>query len=969
MRVTALFSLLLLLLAGLTAPVAAAQPVEQALFKAANETGYHCFRIPAVVRTAQGSLLAFAEGRVLNCGDTGDIDVVLKRSTDGGQTWSPLRLVNEGKGDTHGNPVPVVDHDTGRIFLFTSYNKGRTDDKPCDVPCKRTPHVQHSDDDGLTWSAPVEMSAQVKLPAWDYWYATGPGHGIQLTRGPHKGRLVFGVCGETSDRGSSKSVANEAALVYSDDHGKTWQVGAVDSITFPPGGPFPLKPQELTVTELADGSIYAGAREQGGSAVGNHSFAISKDGGATFSQRFQAIPDLVMPTVQGAVLRLERTGRPDRLLFSAPADTDRRRWMTIRSSYDHGRSWENAEQGTRITSDWSGYSDLVQLSDPSTPSARIGLLYEGGKVDARDEIRFTRFTEDDLGWRNPAGPATPDTSRIHKHANAIGGPALTAGRFGKALELDGADDYLRVPYDRARLPGDGELTFSTWFRYGGTQREQVLLWLGGMGESAPQLWLRAEPANKRLVARITTPSGSSSVATANAHDDNQWHHVALQRSAGRLLLWVDGVQAGSAAAVAGSVTQRVSFQLVLGQRLDHTQRFDGALDEVRLHTRALTKAELDRLRLSNADLPDGQVLRLPLDSIQPTPCTSVPYTAGTEGYHTFRIPAVVRASSGEVLAFAEGRVHSAGDTGAIHVVLRRSSDGGCTWGPLSVVSRNGEATAGNPAPVALPGGEVLLLTTRNGPVTEREIMTGAVAPADTRRVFLQRSRDNGRSWTPEREITSAAKKPDWRWYATGPGHAITTRQGRIVVPANHSSAPPSGSADTGAEQKYHGGHALLSDDGGHTWRIGFTEDRADTQIAANETTVAQLPDGRLYFSSRNQGTLAGRLDAVSHDGGRTLSSPYRPQRTIEGPRVQGSVLQTDDPGLLLYSGPADPAARRAMSVRASTDHGRTWWQLHRVSEAPAAYSDLVRLNGSTVGLLYETGVRGPYETITFTQLR
>jgi sialidase-1 len=348
-------------------------------------------------------------------------------------------------------------------------------------------------------------------------------------------------------------------------------------------------------------------------------------------------------------------------------------------------------------------------------------------------------------------------------------------------------------------------------------------------------------------------------------------------------------------------------------------------------------------------------------------CTSVPYTSGTEGYHTFRIPAVVQARSGAVLAFAEGRVESAGDTGAINVVLRRSYDGGCTWGPMSVVSTNGDATAGNPAPVVLRNGDIVLLTTTNGRVGEREIMAGTVSPEDSRRVFVQRSKDNGRTWSHSKEITAVAKKPDWRWYATGPGHAIVLRSGRIVVPANHSSAPPAGSADIGTEAKYYGGHDLISDDGGRTWRIGFSEDRTDLNVASNETSVAQLPDGRLYFNSRNQGALGGRVDAISKDGGETLAAPYSPQATLTIPKVQASVLQTVRPGLLLFSGPSDPVARKAMAIRVSKDQGRTWRQAKLISEAPAAYSDMVQLGGS-LGLLYETGVTGSSETITFTAI-
>ena len=353
-------------------------------------------------------------------------------------------------------------------------------------------------------------------------------------------------------------------------------------------------------------------------------------------------------------------------------------------------------------------------------------------------------------------------------------------------------------------------------------------------------------------------------------------------------------------------------------------------------------------------------------------CTSVPYTSGTEGYHTFRIPAVVRTLAGTLIAFAEGRVESAGDTGAIQIVQRRSFDGGCSWGPLSVVASNGDATAGNPAPVVLPSGEIVLLSTTNGRVTEREIMSGTVSPQDSRRVWVQRSRDDGRTWTTPQEITSVAKKTDWRWYATGPGHAIVLKRGehagRIVVPANHSVAPPAGSPDVGTEQRYYGGHALLSDDGGRTWRIGFTEDLAGDDIASNETTVAQLPDGTLYFNSRNQGTIGGRVDGYSTDGGETLAAPYAPQPTLTIPKVQASVLQTTRPDLLLFSGPSIATARRAMAVRASSDGGRTWRVVHTVSDAPAAYSDLVQLTPSTIGLLYETGVAGPYETITFTQL-
>lgn len=364
----------------------------------------------------------------------------------------------------------------------------------------------------------------------------------------------------------------------------------------------------------------------------------------------------------------------------------------------------------------------------------------------------------------------------------------------------------------------------------------------------------------------------------------------------------------------------------------------------------------------------------PAATAAPGCSSSVPFTSGTEGYDTFRIPAVVRAANGALVAFAEGRRDSAGDSGAIQTVSRTSRDGGCTWGPLSVVDSNGDATAGNPAPVLARDGDLVLLTVHNGLVSEKQIMSGQASAQDTRRVFVLRSRDNGRTWSPARDITAEAKAPGWRWYATGPGHATLLRHGphagRIVVPANHSGAPPAGSADVGTEAKYYGGHDLYSDDDGRTWHIGFTDDRTDGVVAPNETTATELPDGTLYFSSRNQGSAAEhRVDGYSADGGKTLVRPYQPQPSLSGPKVEGSVLQTTVPRLLVYSGPADPATRAVLQLRLSTDRGRTWHAGPTLTSGPAAYSDLVQADPATLGVLYETGTAGPYEKIVFERVR
>ncbi|MFE5753889.1 exo-alpha-sialidase [Streptomyces massasporeus] len=344
---------------------------------------------------------------------------------------------------------------------------------------------------------------------------------------------------------------------------------------------------------------------------------------------------------------------------------------------------------------------------------------------------------------------------------------------------------------------------------------------------------------------------------------------------------------------------------------------------------------------------------------------SVPFRAGQEGYASFRIPAVVATRTGDLLAFCEGRVGSRDDFGNIDVVLKRSTDGGRTWGPLQVAARNGDALAGNPAPVVLDTGRVLLVHVRNAALaTEDAIRRGTVSAADGRRVWVLHSDDEGRTWSAAREITRETKRPEWRWYATTPGHAIQLTTGRVVVPANHS-LPPTGT-DNGTEGRYNGGHCLLSDDAGATWRIGYVDDDTDGYINANETTAAELPDGRVYFNTRNDSPSPGtRADAHSADGGRTLVKPFRPQAGLSAPVCEAAVLQLRDPDLLLYSGPADPGFRALMTIRASTDGGTTWHPAYTVDGLPAAYSDLVRIDTDTVGLLYETGDFGAYETITF----
>ena len=592
---------LCLLAAGLVAAPQQARPAQAAVTQTVlfdkGFAGYGCYRIPAIVRTKAGTLLAFAEARRTWCADSQEIDLVVRRSIDNGRSWSDQKTVLSGiDGDpdavsTRGNPTPIVDLETGRIVLLTTMDPGNGTDRP------RIPYVQFSDNDGVSFTPATNIAAQIGDPTWG-WYATGPMHGIQLTRGVHAGRLVAGTNYDVDQK-----VAGQ--LVYSDDHGEHWQKGATDLRSNTD-----IIPQEISVVEKVDGGIYAGARNNNGSDGDSRAFAVSNDGGETYVAPYKSVAGLTTPTVQGSLLRLravDEGAKYNRILFASPADPLRRRYMTIRSSFDEGNTWQSVADGTRITSDWSGYSDMAVLG-----TGEIGLLYEAGTVDARDQIRFARFTETDIGLPDGAsGPTTPDVSGLGNNSYLRGGTTAVAGKFGQARDLDGVDDAIQLPFAESLAVGAGDFTAMAWIKYGTSTANQAIFWGYGINDFS-QFWLRAEPGDSRIRGLITTGGNTAVVATSKAYNDNAWHHVALQRKAGTLSIWVDGAQAASVAAPAGSVSPGRPFKMYVGQRLDGAHHFDGSLDEVRIYKRALTAAEIASIRTSNSTTVPNVVLDLPL---------------------------------------------------------------------------------------------------------------------------------------------------------------------------------------------------------------------------------------------------------------------------------------------------------------------------------------------------------------------
>jgi hypothetical protein len=196
---------------------------------------------------------------------------------------------------------------------------------------------------------------------------------------------------------------------------------------------------------------------------------------------------------------------------------------------------------------------------------------------------------------------------------------LTDGRFGKAVDLDGRQDYVELPFDRSLDVGAGQFTWTAWVRHSLKAGSHAIMFGYRMGEGpTPGVWLRTEPENNRVRAFLGTEEGTVSVQTPGSYNDGAWHHYAIRRTSTDFELWIDGVKLAAAKAPAGSATVGKEFRIDgidIGQRLDGQQRLDGAVDEVRMYRRALTDTELGQLVRSNAAISSGQVLRLPFERI------------------------------------------------------------------------------------------------------------------------------------------------------------------------------------------------------------------------------------------------------------------------------------------------------------------------------------------------------------------
>ncbi len=367
--------------------------LEDRVLLTSGEGGYHTYRIPAAVSTAKGAVLFFCEARKDSSSDFAQTYLLVLSSRDGGRSWSDPRIVWKDDSEpsvTIGNPCPVLDAPTGTVWIGFTRNNQRA-------------FVTHSDDDGRTWAAPTEITEHVKPNNWKrYW--TGPGHGLQLARGRRAGRLILPSY-HIVDEGDRRVMRSHT--VYSDDHGRTWRIGASTAIgpsIDPEGvhlaaswvpGPYDWEGCECLAVERPDGRLYLTVRNQAGYR-GKKAYAWSDDGGERWSP-LGLEEQLPGPTCQSSILALPAgADGKTRILWSGIAASDRpagRRDLTVFLSEDGAESFPKCRI---VHAGPSAYSDMTALADGS-----VLLFYEGGTRHRYESIRVARFN---LDWLMEAAP-------------------------------------------------------------------------------------------------------------------------------------------------------------------------------------------------------------------------------------------------------------------------------------------------------------------------------------------------------------------------------------------------------------------------------------------------------------------------------------------------------------------------------------------------------------------------------------
>ena len=510
---------------------------------------YAYVRIPSIVRAADGALVVAAEGRVDSSADLGNIDVIVKRSTDGGRTWSDAVVAGSSGTDKVGNPILFSDLLDKKLVLLSLVTHVNGD--PSQV------RVQTSTDDGATWSTPKDITQAVILPAWRDGVLVGPSHGVQLVHGSNAGTLVVhGMHNRATDgrRGGHVWISR--------DHGATWSVSATENESAPG-----VEVNEGSLAELTDGRLYVNVRHQSGDVEGDRPSGLRGEAfvGAdllyTGAPPFERTKTFRGPVVEGATLRWpgsDRYGDDARILFSFPAGESgtnfgQRHDLRLFTSHDDAKSFGPP---VRIFGGKSSYSDLVAIDD-----SRVGLIYETAPdgldfntrvafrsrpLQSIDDATVVAFgfetqtvgspiaTEKSLGptvaTARPEGTVRAVAGRLHSTAAHFDGSRLctTDADLEHSLDLDIHDGF------------EIEASFRTTAHAAGGSAASGALVAKTILNEAAAWWLRVEDGKVRFAVGDATHLDS--VVSKESVSDGKFHVVRAARAtkSGKLTISIDG---------------------------------------------------------------------------------------------------------------------------------------------------------------------------------------------------------------------------------------------------------------------------------------------------------------------------------------------------------------------------------------------------------------------------------------------
>ncbi len=354
--------------------------------KQAGEQGVNTYRIPGLTTTNNGTLIAVYDNRYNDPVDLQeDIDVGMSRSIDGGQTWEPMKVIMDmgefgGLPEDQngiGDPAVLVDRSTNTIWVAALWLHGYPGQRAWNasepgIQPERTGQLMlvKSEDDGVTWSKPINITPQTKEEKWQLFF-NGPGSGITMKNGT----LVFAAQYKDEER------VPHSTIIYSIDHGTTWNVGTGAK----------SETTEAQVVELLDGSLMLNMRDDRNrfnrkDSVNGRSVAITKDMGKTWIEHATSRKALIEPNCMASIIGMDDAEKGKVLFFSNPNSKTARNHITIKTSFDQGSTWPLKNQMELYEDDTYGYSSMTVIDEE-----HLGILYEGNQ-----ELYFEKIPINEL---------------------------------------------------------------------------------------------------------------------------------------------------------------------------------------------------------------------------------------------------------------------------------------------------------------------------------------------------------------------------------------------------------------------------------------------------------------------------------------------------------------------------------------------------------------------------------------------